>query len=101
LLFSCSWDMSLKMWNAKTFQLVEELHGYFSDVVSDLLFVPFPSKNLQYMWVASWDKSVSIWEIETTQTRAHRGSAVIRKGYKSSSSGHHLPPVSIQTLSVV
>lgn len=64
-LFSCSWDKTIKKWDAENFNLKEQIGGYFSDEVSDFVFL-FNQKIQCWTLIAcgsGFDRSFVIWEM--------------------------------------
>ena len=56
-----SWDATVKLWDAKTYQVVGQLVGGHTDHVSGITFSP----DGKLIATASTDKTVRIWDLET------------------------------------
>lgn len=67
-LFSCSWDKTIKKWNAQNFNLKEQIGGYFSDEVSDFVFLYNTKINCWTMIATGGglDHSLVFWEMPKT-----------------------------------
>eukprot|EP01119_Soliformovum_irregulare_P007791 TRINITY_DN2027_c0_g1_i3.p1 TRINITY_DN2027_c0_g1~~TRINITY_DN2027_c0_g1_i3.p1 ORF type:complete len:564 (+),score=171.25 TRINITY_DN2027_c0_g1_i3:52-1743(+) len=60
LLWSCSWDTTIRIWDAHTMETVCELRDYHSDCVSAVVSVQLENAKPQ-AWSGSWDKSICIF----------------------------------------
>jgi WD40 repeat protein len=57
---SASWDMTVRLWDAKTGEQVQKLEGHES-LVTSVVFSP----DGQVVASASWDKTVRLWDAKT------------------------------------
>jgi hypothetical protein len=53
--WSCSYDMSIMVWDSQTRHFVGEIHGYHTDAVSVLVACELPDRAVPTMWSGSFD----------------------------------------------
>jgi len=59
-IWCCTWDMSIKIFDQTSYQLVDEIKDLHSDVISGIIFAFNKTKQRWYGWTTSYDSTISV-----------------------------------------
>jgi RhoGAP domain len=75
-LWSCSWDMAIRVWDTTSLRLKHEFIGKHSDGVSGLVFLQDPAKEW-WMWSSSFDRCIMLYKAVPSSDRTETTELVV------------------------
>jgi hypothetical protein len=59
--FCGSWNLCIDVWNAKTYEIIQELTSTHKDAISGIV-----ADNTGTVWASSWDGTISVFQKQLT-----------------------------------